>query len=299
MIKALASCKLCPRNCGINRYAGKSGYCNASKELRVARAALHHWEEPCISGTRGSGTVFFSDCSLKCVYCQNHTISQGKSGKVISISRLSDIFLELEAQGAHNINLVTPTHYVYHIMEAIDLSKAKGLSLPIVYNSSGYDNASIIKELKGYIDVYLPDIKYFDDKYASQYSNAPGYFNYASEAVKEMLSQVGQVYFDDEGIIEKGVIIRHLMLPGLLFDSKKIIDFIFSTFGHSVYISIMNQFTPMYQVKEYRNLNRTLNPLHYDCLIDYALSLGIKNAYIQESGTCTESFIPDFDNTGV
>lgn len=299
MLDTLRECKLCPRNCGIDRLTGKYGYCGAANELIVARAALHHWEEPCISGSNGSGTVFFSNCSLKCVYCQNHDISQGKAGKAISIERLSEIFLELQDQNAHNINLVTPTHYVPQIVEAIEQSRAKGLTLPIVYNSSGYENADTIKMLRGYIDVYLPDIKYFNDKYAIRYSKAPDYFLRASEAVREMVEQTGPVRFDKNGIVQKGVIVRHMMLPGLLFDSKKIIDFIYNTFGDSVYISVMNQYTPMYNLSEYPEINKTLNQNHYESLIQYALSLGFKNGFIQEEGTCSESFIPPFDLTGV
>jgi putative pyruvate formate lyase activating enzyme len=299
MLSALKNCKLCPRNCGINRLGGDYGYCGAGRELIIARAALHHWEEPCISGTRGSGTVFFSNCSLKCVYCQNHDISQGKAGKEVSLERLAEIFLELEQQGAHNINLVTPTHYVPQIIHSIKLSREQGLTLPIVYNSSGYENIETLKMLEGSIDIYLPDIKYYDDRYALRYSKAPGYFLQASEGVKEMVKQVGRVSFDKDGIARKGVIIRHLMLPGLLFDSKKIIDFIHQLLGDSVYVSIMNQYTPMYNIKEYPELNKILNPKHYDSFIDYALSLGLENGFIQEEGTCSESFIPPFDLTGV
>lgn len=299
MINTLENCRLCPRNCGINRLHDETGYCGAAGTIKIARAALHHWEEPCISGNSGSGTVFFSHCNLKCIYCQNHNISQCGFGMEVSIERLSEIFLELQSQGALNINLVTPTHFVPQIIDALKLSKEKGLTLPVIYNSSGYENVETIKSLSGYIDVYLPDIKYFDDKYAVKYSNAPGYFGFAKEAIKEMVRQVGEVTFNENGIIEKGVIIRHLMLPGLLFDSKKIIDFIFSEFKNSVYISIMNQYTPIHKVKDFPSLNKTLNPLHYESLINYALSLGVKNGFIQEEETCSESFIPPFDLTGV
>jgi putative pyruvate formate lyase activating enzyme len=299
MIKNLSNCKLCPRNCGINRLDDKIGYCGAGKDIKVARAALHQWEEPCISGTQGSGTVFFTNCNLKCAFCQNHSISQENIGKVVSVDRLSEIFLELQSQGANNINLVTPTHYVYQIIEAIKLSKAKGLKLPILYNTSGYENIETIKLLNGYIDVYLPDIKYFNDKYANRYSNAPNYFKYASNAVVEMLNQVGGAEFDKDGIIKKGVIIRHMMLPGLLFDSKRIIDFIYNTFGDSVYVSIMNQYTPMHKAALYSEINKPLNPKHYDSLIDYAVSIGIKNGFIQDSGTSSEAYVPYFNLEGV
>jgi putative pyruvate formate lyase activating enzyme len=299
MMKNLSNCKLCPRNCGINRLDDNIGYCGAGKDIKVARAALHQWEEPCISGTQGSGTVFFTNCNLKCAFCQNHSISQENIGKVVGVDRLSEIFLELQSQGANNINLVTPTHYVYQIIEAIKLSKAKGLKLPILYNTSGYENIETIKLLNGYIDVYLPDIKYFNDKYANRYSNAPNYFKYASNAVVEMLNQVGGAEFDKDGIIKKGVIIRHMMLPGLLFDSKRIIDFIYNTFGDSVYVSIMNQYTPMHKAALYSEINKPLNPKHYDSLIDYAVSIGIKNGFIQDSGTSSEAYVPYFNLEGV
>lgn len=299
MIELLESCKLCPRNCGINRLKGKKGFCGSTDNIRVARAALHYWEEPCISGSVGSGTVFFSNCTLKCVFCQNYNISQCDYGKEIDVDRLSEIFLELQEKGALNINLVTPTHYVAQIIDALDIAKAKGLNLPIIYNSSGYEKIETIKMLKGYIDVYLPDLKYFDTKYSTKYSMAPNYFEYAKEAIKEMVEQVGEPKFNKDGIIEKGVIIRHLMLPGLLFDSKKVIDYVYNTFGNKVYISIMNQYTPLDNVKEYPEINKPLNQKHYQALIDYTLSIGVENGFIQEEGTDKESFIPLFNFEGV
>lgn len=299
MLELLENCKLCPRNCGANRLKEKRGFCGALDKVKVARAALHYWEEPCISGEIGSGTVFFSHCTLKCVFCQNYNISQCEWGKEITIERLSAIFLELQEKGALNINLVTPTHYVPQIIEALKIAKSKGLKLPIIYNSSGYEKVETIKLLKGYIDVYLPDIKYFDSKYSSKYSKANSYFELAIEAVKEMVNQVGEVEFDKDGIIKKGVIIRHLMLPGLLFDSKKIIDNIYKNFGDKVYISIMNQYTPLENVESYPELNRSLNKKHYDTIIDYALNIGVKNGFIQEDGTDKESFIPLFNFEGV
>ena len=299
MLELLESCKLCPRNCGANRLKEKRGFCGALDKVKVARAALHYWEEPCISGNIGSGTVFFSHCTLKCVFCQNYNISQCEWGKEITIERLSEIFLELQEKGALNINLVTPTHYVPQIIEALKIAKSKGLKLPIIYNSSGYEKVETIKLLKGYIDVYLPDIKYFDSKYSSKYSKANSYFDLAIEAVKEMVNQVGEVEFDKDGIIKKGVIIRHLMLPGLLFDSKKVIDSIYKNFGDKVYISIMNQYTPLENVENYPELNKSLNSKHYDAIIDYALNIGVKNGFIQEEGTDKESFIPLFNFEGV
>lgn len=299
MLNMLKSCSLCPRNCGVNRLVGNIGFCKSGKNIKVAKVSLHQWEEPCISGNNGSGTVFFSNCNLQCSFCQNHQISTEGIGKEISTERLSEIFLEQQKKGAHNINLVTPTHYVPQIIESLGIAKSKGLNLPIIYNTNSYENIGTLQALKGYIDVYLPDLKYFNDKYSCKYSNSPDYFYHATKAIEEMFSQVGEPKFNSNGLIEKGVIIRHLMLPGLLFDSKKIIDYIYNTFQDSVYISIMNQYTPMSNSNKHPELNRTLNPKHYDSLIDYCLSLGIENAFVQEDGTCSESFIPNFDLTGV
>ena len=299
MMNMLSSCKLCPKNCGVNRLKGELGFCRAGNTVKIARASLHHWEEPCISGTKGSGTVFFSNCNLKCVFCQNHEISTHGAGMEVSIDRLSNIFLEQQARGAHNINLVTPTHYAPQIIEAVKLAKEKGLVLPILYNTNSYENVETIKALRGIVDIYLPDLKYFDDKYSIKYSNAPAYFTAATAAIKEMVTQAGEPIFNKEGLIEKGVIIRHLMLPGLLFDSKKIVDFIYNTFGNSVYLSLMNQFTPMHNTYEFKELNKPLNPKHYESLIDYCVELGVSNGFIQYGGTVSESFVPDFDLSGV
>lgn len=299
MLELLKECKLCPRNCGVNRLENKLGFCKSGAGIKVARVSLHHWEEPCISGEKGSGTVFFSECNLKCVFCQNHTISHSGVGKEISTERLSEIFNEQQERGASNINLVTPTHFIPQIIEAIKLARNNGLTLPIVYNSNGYENLEAIRALKGYIDIYLPDLKYYDDKYAVKYSHAPNYFKIAAKAIEEMYSQVGKPSFDNEGLMKRGVIIRHLMLPGLLFDSKKVIDYIYNTFGDNVYISLMNQYTPVNNVENYPEINKPLNPKHYESLIDYCISLGIKNAFIQEEGTVSESFIPNFDLRGV
>jgi len=299
LLSLLGKCNLCPRKCYVNRLDGELGFCNASKDVKIAKVTLHMWEEPCISGKLGSGTVFFSNCNLKCVFCQNHNISQVGTGKTVSINRLSEIFLEQQERGAHNINLVTPTHYVPQIIEALKLAKSKGLNIPILYNSNGYENIDTIKALRGFIDVYLPDLKYYKDKYAIKYSNAPNYFNTACSVITEMVSQVGEAKFDDEGVIQKGVIIRHLMLPGLLFDSKKVIDYIYTTFNDSVYISLMNQYTPMHKAVKYPEINKSLNPAHYDSLIDYCVNLGITKGFIQESGTSSTAFVPDFDLSGV
>ena len=299
MMDMLSSCKLCPKNCGVNRLNGELGFCRAGRAVKVARAALHLWEEPCISGTQGSGTVFFSQCNLKCVFCQNHEISTNGAGMEVSIERLSEIFIEQQQRGALNINLVTPTHYVPQIIDGVKLAREKGLTLPIVYNTNSYENIETIKALQGIVDIYLPDLKFFDDRYAVKYSNAPNYFQTAAAAIKEMVTQVGEPKFNEDGIIKNGVIIRHLMLPGLLFDSKKIVDFIYGTFGDSVYLSLMNQYTPMHNSNEFKELNRPLNPKHYDSLVDYCLELGVTNGFIQQGGTVGESFVPAFDLKGV
>lgn len=302
VLELLKSCTICPRKCKSNRVENKIGFCKSTDKVKVARVSLHHWEEPCISGEEGSGTVFFSGCNLNCVFCQNHDISQEGIGAEITIERLSDIFLEQQDRGANNINLVTPTHYAPQIIEALKLSKTKGLHLPVVYNCNGYESLETLELLRGYIDVFVPDLKYFKDEYAIKYSKAPNYFSIASKAIEKMYSMVGPVKFNEKGIIESGVIIRHLMLPGLLFDSKKVIDYIYKTFGDDVYISLMNQYTPMFKVvncDEYSSINKSLNPNHYDSLIDYCLDLGITKAFIQDSGTNTEAFVPEFDLRGV
>ncbi len=298
-LKLLEKCKLCPRKCSINRLAGELGFCNASMDIKIANVSLYYWEEPCISGVSGSGAVFFSNCNLECVFCQNYKISHEGTGKTVSIHRLSEIFLEHQTRGALNINLVSPTHYVPQIIEALKLAKNKGLNIPVLYNSNGYENINTIKALRGFIDVYLPDLKYYDDKYAIRYSKAPNYFNTACEVITEMVSQVGEAKFDHYGIIESGVIIRHLMLPGLLFDSKKVIDFIYNFFHDDVYISLMNQYTPMNNSASYPEINKILNPNHYDALINYCLTLGITNCFIQDSGTSSKTFVPNFDLSGI
>ena len=298
-MKLLENCTLCMRNCNVNRNKGIKGVCNSSNSIRIARAALHFWEEPCISGEKGSGTVFFSNCNLKCVFCQNYKISSEGFGTEITIERLAEIFLELQDKGANNINLVTPTHFVPQIIESLKIAKNKGLNLPIIYNTNSIDTLDTIKALNGYIDVYLPDFKYFEDKYSLKYSKIKGYSANALEIIEEMIRQVGYPKFSEDGIIMKGVIIRHLLLPGLLFDSKKIIDSIYKKFGDSVYISLMNQYTPMYNAKMYPEINKSINEKTYDSIINYALSLGVRNGFIQESGTNSEEFVPDFNNEGV
>lgn len=297
--KLLESCTLCKWNCKVNRLNGQLGVCKADDTVKLARAELHLWEEPPISCGNGSGAVFFSHCNLKCVFCQNHEISQEFKGKAVSIERLSDIFIELQEKGANNINLVTPTHYVPQIKEAIEIARTKGLNLPILYNTNSYDSLETIKSLEGYIDVYLPDFKYFNDKYAFKYSKTKGYKENVITVLKEMVRQTGEPKFDDEGKIKKGVIIRHLMLPGLLFDSKKVIDEIYNTFGDKVYISIMNQYIPMHKAYLYPEINKYLNPKHYDSIVEYAANIGVTNGFIQEDGTNNKNYVPSFEMQGV
>ncbi len=299
MNELLNSCTLCPRNCKVNRNNNEIGFCGMTNQLMVARASLHYWEEPIISGEKGSGTVFFSGCNLKCVFCQNYQISNNNFGKPISIHRLSEIFLELQEKGANNINLVTPTHFVPLVIEALKIAKAKGLDIPIVYNSSGYENVETIKLLKGYIDIYLPDFKYYDNKYANKYSKCNNYFEAVTSSLDEMINQVGTPQINEEGILIKGVIVRHMMIPGLLDDSKKIIHYLVDNYNDDIFISIMNQYTPTNNLINYQEINQTVNDKDYDELINYAIDLGIKNGFMQEGETQKTSFIPEFDTTGV
>lgn len=297
--KLLSDCVLCPRECHVNRLNGQRGYCGQTDELMVARAALHLWEEPCLSGNNGSGTVFFTGCSLRCVYCQNYTLSMGQSGKKITADRLAEIFLELQEQGAHNINLVTPDHFVPQIVKAMKKAKKNGLILPFVYNSSGYVKVETLRLLAGYVAIYLPDLKYMDSSIGKKYSNCEDYFQYASQAITEMVRQIGEAVFDAKGIMQKGVIVRHLILPGCPEDSKKIIRYLYELFGDSIYLSIMNQYTPLVHLHNHPELNRKINAEEYDEVVEYAVSLGVKNGFIQEGETALESFIPDFNGDGV
>lgn len=297
--RLLNDCTLCPRNCHADRTGGKKGYCGQTEKLVVARAALHMWEEPCISGTRGSGTVFFSGCSVGCVYCQNYNIAKGKAGKIITTQRLAEIFIELRDKGAHNINLVTPSHYIPQIIDAINLSKGNGLNIPVVYNTGGYEKTEAIKMLDGIVDIYLPDLKYKDENIAHKYSNCKDYFLYASTAIKEMVKQTDEPEFNSDGIMTKGVIVRHMMLPGYLDDSKNIVKYLYDTFGNKIYISIMNQYTPLPHVAMCPEINRKVTDDEYEELIDYAVGLGVENGFIQEGETQSESFIPEFNGEGV
>lgn len=292
-------CTLCPRECRVDRGLGKTGFCKVPNQIKVSRAALHFWEEPCISGEEGSGTVFFSGCNLRCVYCQNRKIAEGVYGKEITVDRLAAIFLELQEKGANNINLVTPSHYVPQIIEALDIAKKNGLNLPIVYNSSAYEKVETLKLLKGYVDVYLPDFKYMDSTLSDKYSNAADYSKVAKAAILEMVSQVPKPYFNEKDIMTKGVIVRHLILPGYIEDSKEIIRYLYGTYKDDIYISIMNQFTPMGNLINYPEINRKLTKEEYEEVVDFAIELGIENGFIQEGDTAEESFIPKFDGEGV
>lgn len=296
----LTDCVLCPRNCHADRINGRRGRCHETAEIVVARAALHMWEEPCISGDAGSGAVFFSGCPMGCVFCQNHNIAEAKAGKTITVERLSEIFLELQEKGAANINLVTPTHYVLQIIEALDLARKEGLSLPIVYNTSGYEKPETIRMLDGYVDVYLPDFKYMESELAAAYSGAPDYPKYVKAALKEMLHQTGNIQIDkDTGMIQKGVIVRHLVLPGHVKNSKAVIKYLLETYQDQILISIMNQYTPMPQVSGDPLLSRKVTKREYEKVIDYALELGMEDGFIQEGEAAKESFIPEFDCEGV
>ena len=290
----LNECRLCPRNCSINRNCGEIGFCGAGNKITVAKYYLHKWEEPCITGENGSGTIFFTYCNLRCLFCQNYKISTLNYGVEISIDKFSEICLELQDRGATNINLVTPTHYVPLIIEGIKLAKKNGLSIPIVYNSSGYENVDTIKMLDGIVDIYLPDFKYYSNEYSIKYSKCRNYFKYASESIDEMVRQRGNCVFDKDGNIISGVIVRHLLLPGMENDSKKILKYLYEKYRDNVYISIMNQYTPIRKC-EYEELNSKIDDSVYDEVIDYAWDIGIRNAFIQEDGTQSESFIPDFD----
>jgi len=284
----------------VNRRKGQRGYCQETGELVVARAALHMWEETCISGKEGSGTVFFSGCNMGCVFCQNYSIARSKVGKPISVKRLARIFLELQEQGANNINLVTPTHYVPQIIEALDMAKQEGLRLPIVYNTSGYEKTETIQMLKGYVDIYLPDFKYMEEELAKKYSHAPDYPAYAKEALEEMVSQVGSPKFDEKtGRMKRGVIVRHLVLPGHVKNAKAVIRYLYETYGERIMISIMNQYTPMEQVKDDPLLARKVTKREYERVVDYAMELGVECGFIQEGEVASESFIPEFDGEGV
>ena len=292
-------CDLCPRKCLVDRKKGEKGICGQTENLKVARAALHFWEEPCISGDAGSGAVFFSGCPLHCVFCQNENIANGTVGKEISLERLVDIFLELQEKRANNINLVTPGHFVPQIVKALDQARKEGLTLPVVYNTSSYETVDTIKMLEGHVDIYL---KYFSPELSTAYSHAPDYAEVAKAAIAEMVRQTGKAVFvngEEDNLILSGTIVRHLTLPGCMADSMQIVKYLHDTYGDKIYISIMNQFTPLSNLEKYPELNRRITDEEYETLVDYAIDIGIENGFIQEGDTAEESFIPAFDCEGV
>ena len=290
-------CELCPRHCRVDR-VNKFGFCGAGENLRVALVSLHKWEEPCLTGERGAGTIFFSHCNLKCVYCQNFSISHEGFGAEISVKRLAEIFIEQQERGAANIELVTPTHYVPQICNAIDIAKSYGLNLPIVYNSNAYENISTLELLRGRVDIFLPDLKYINEDAAKTFSNAPNYFSVATAAIKKMFELVGDAQIDG-GKMTRGVIVRHLVLPNFRHDAMKIIDWLYKTFGDKIFISLMNQYTPLFRANEHKKINRTLTTFEYNSVVNYAADLGIKNCFVQEGKTADTKFIPNFNLDGV
>lgn len=316
-------CCLCPRNCHVDRTQGKTGYCGQTDQIRAARAALHMWEEPCISGDAGSGAVFFSGCPLGCVFCQNHSIAAGRLGKTIATERLAEIFLELQDQKAWNINLVTAGHFAPQVVRALELAKGQGLKLPIVYNTSGYEKVETLRMFEGLVDIYLPDFKYLSAELADAYSHAADYPQVAKLALQEMVRQVGSAQFEivsgenfgrvtdelltdvdyGDGELERmlqGVVVRHLVLPGYVEESKNVIRYLYETYGNQIYISIMNQYTPMSGIEvQYPELGRKITLREYDEVVDYAIESGVENGFIQEGETVEESFIPEFDTSGV
>ena len=291
------NCNICPRNCNVNRYKSV-GYCKMPAQLYASRASIHMWEEPPISGENGSGTVFFTGCNLKCIYCQNYEIALGSYGEEINSEKLADIYLNLQKNNVHNINLVTPSHYIPTIRKSLIIAKKRGLNIPVVYNTSSYDSVESLKTLRGLVDIYLADFKYFSNDISKKYSNAKNYVEVAKSAIEEMYNQVGINQFDENEMMKSGVIVRHLMLPDHLEDSKKIVRYLYSEYKDNIYLSLMNQFTPVRKVK-YENLNKKISIKDYDKLIDYAISLGVENAFIQEGETVDESFIPSFNLSGI
>lgn len=293
--RLLKDCTLCPRRCHANRLRGERGACGMTNEIRIARAALHPWEEPCISGEHGSGTVFFSGCPLQCVYCQNREIAAGRLGKLYTVQKLADAFLDLQEQHAHNVNLVTPTHMVPQILDALHLAKAQGLHIPIVYNTGGYENTETLKLLEGWVDVYLTDFKYLSTALSGAYSHAADYAEAAKPALAEMVRQTGAARFSPEGMMEQGVIVRHLLLPGQTADSRAVVEYLYHTYGDRIWISLMNQYTPLPWVQQDPLLCRRVTRQEYDAVVDYAVELGVENGFTQEGEAASESFIPQFE----
>lgn len=296
-MEILKNCMLCPKKCGVNRYE-KKGFCQASNKVKVAYYSLHMWEEPVISGKNGSGTIFFSNCNMKCIYCQNKKISLDGYGKLISNKKLGEIMLELQKKKAHNINLVTPTHYVPEIASVLKKIKGKELKIPVIYNTSSYENVGTLMMMRGLVDIYLADLKYYDDEFGIRYSSCKDYFETASMAIDEMYRQVGKFTLKN-GLLKKGLVIRVLILPGHSDDAIKIVEYIYKTYGNDVIISIMNQYTPVNKIEKYENLNRKVTEEEYNKVINMAIKLGVKNAFVQEGEAASESFIPKFDSSVV
>ena len=293
-MEELKQCKICPHNCNVNRLNGKIGRCKCADKIKIALASVHNYEEPCISGINGSGTIFFSNCNMNCIYCQNYEISQLGKGKEISIKELADIFINQQEKGVNNINLVTPTMYAFQIIEVIKLAKKNGLIIPIIYNTNGYEKIETLKALQGYIDVYLPDLKYYSNKLSIKYSKVNNYFSVATEAIKEMYRQVGTPKFNEDGIMQRGIIIRHLVLPNHIQNSKNILKWIKENMPQDVYVSIMAQYFPTYKAKEDELLNRKLTKKEYKEIEKFLYTLDLKNGYIQELGEHEEEYVPDF-----
>ena len=292
MNELLKNCVLCPKKCGVNRYNDK-GFCGATNKIKIAYYSLHQWEEPIISGTNGSGTIFFSNCNMKCMYCQNKKISIDGYGVYISNKKLKEIMLLLQEKGAHNINLVTPTMYTPQLNKILNSIKGKELTIPVVYNTSSYENIIALKIMNNLVDIYLADLKYFDDSLAKKYSLVDNYFETATLAIDEMYRQVGSIKIEND-LLVKGLVVRVLVLPGHIDDSKKIIEYLYKTYGNEIIISIMSQYTPVNKCT-YDNLNRKLTKKEYEEVVEYASNLGITNAFIQEGDSSGESFIPDFN----
>ncbi len=296
MLEQLIECNVCPHKCKVNRLEGKSGRCKCNDKIKIALVSTHMYEEPCISGANGSGTIFFSNCNLSCKFCQNYEISQLGKGHEITIEELASIIIKQQEAGVHNINLVTPTMYAYQIIEAIKIARENGLNIPIIYNSNGYENVETIKALKGYIDVYLPDLKYYSNEIAVKYSKAPNYFKIASKAILEMIDQVGEPIFDKDGMIKKGVMIRHLVLPNHIQNSKNVLKWIKENIPEEIYIDVMAQYFPTYKAKEDELINRKLTKREYKEIENYFYLLDFKNGYMQELGEHEEEYVPKWEN---
>ena len=298
MLELLKSCELCPKRCKVDRNFQR-GFCGASEKISVALVTLHEWEEPCISGEKGAGTIFFSHCNLKCVFCQNFKISSEGYGKEISVERLTEIFLEQQKRGAENIELVTPLHYTPQICLALDNAKSRGLKIPVVWNSNGYELPETLELLKNRVDIFLPDLKYFDDKIANSFSGASDYFSFASKALQKMFEIVGEAKFNSQGLMTRGLLVRHLVLPNFRTDTMKILDWLYQTFGDKIFISIMNQYMPLFHAKNFKDIDRNLTTFEYKSVVRHAENLGIKNCFIQLGKTAEEKFIPKFNLNGV